>query len=219
MKKVVVVFMAIIFIFAEYCLCFAVTWRYDLKDALKAAINNKKPLMVDFYTEWCGWCKKLDQDVYTDSKVNQLARQFICVKVDADKYREDVKKYSVSGYPTVLFLNSEGLLLSKIVGYQQAAPFANIMQGIVNKTRKQETVREKKSEDAKANKTSATNNKQNSGEFHLTGVISGGKEKMAFINGSIAKVGDTINGATVQKIEAKKVELTRNGDTIIIEME
>ena len=37
-----------------------------------------------FYTDWCGWCKKLDEDTYTDKSVLKLSTSFVCIKVDAD---------------------------------------------------------------------------------------------------------------------------------------
>jgi tetratricopeptide (TPR) repeat protein len=76
--------------------------------------------MVDFYTDGCGWCKKLDRDTYADPEVANLAKKFICVKVNGDKYQDLVSKYAVTGYPTILFLDVEGRPLVSIVGYVNA---------------------------------------------------------------------------------------------------
>ena len=83
---------------------YAISWSSNLESALKKVKRNKKPVMVDFYTNWCGWCDKLDSDTYSDRKVNRLARDFICVKVNGDRDRDAVKKYNIRGYPTILFL-------------------------------------------------------------------------------------------------------------------
>lgn len=112
---------------------YAISWKYDLIAALKEARDSGKPIMVDFYTEWCGWCKKLDSDTYTNPNVQKLAEKFICVKVDADKPPNIASRYGVSGYPTVIFLNSSGTAVEKIVGYKAPAPFAQTMSAVLAK--------------------------------------------------------------------------------------
>ena len=62
----------------------AISWGSDLDSALNSAESSGEPVMADFYTDWCGWCKKLDEDTYSDSKVNDLAGSFVCVKINAD---------------------------------------------------------------------------------------------------------------------------------------
>lgn len=95
----------------------AINWKYDLASALKSAKSQNKPIMIDFYTEWCGWCKKLDSDTYSNSKVSAAAERFICVKIDAEKEPAIANKYGVAGFPTIIFLNSNGNVISKIPGY------------------------------------------------------------------------------------------------------
>lgn len=112
-----------------------VTWQTDFNSALKQAEKADKPLMVDFYTDWCGWCKKLDQDTYPDSKVTELSRKFIAVKLNGDKYPDLVKKYKVNGYPSIVFLNSKGVEVSRVVGYQNADTFLKSMQTALNKAK------------------------------------------------------------------------------------
>lgn len=95
----------------------AINWKYDLQDALKSAKAQHKPIMIDFYTDWCGWCKKLDSDTYSDPKVNAASGKFICVKINAEKEPALAGKYGVSGYPTIIFLDSNGNVIRKIPGY------------------------------------------------------------------------------------------------------
>ena len=104
----------------------SIRWEKSYSDAVESAKKSNKLIMVDFYTDWCGWCKKLDADTYTDKKVIALSEQIVTVKVDAEKEGvEQAKKYGVTGFPTILFLNTEGKLEGKIVGYQAAATFAD----------------------------------------------------------------------------------------------
>jgi thiol-disulfide isomerase/thioredoxin len=95
---------------------------------LRAARNSGKPIMIDFYTSWCGWCKKLDKETFKDETVRALSTQFVCIKVNADTSKSLTKKYGVRGYPTVVFLNSSGKQIGKIGGFKPAKAFAAQMK-------------------------------------------------------------------------------------------
>lgn len=110
----------------------AIDWKYNLQDALKSAKVQHKPIMIDFYTDWCGWCKKLDSDTYSDPKVNAAAKKFICVKINAEKEPNLANKYGVSGFPTIIFLDSNGAVLSKIPGYLPPDRFLANMNKILS---------------------------------------------------------------------------------------
>jgi len=111
----------------------AITWAGNLSSALKEAKSKNKPVMADFYTDWCGWCKKLDRDTYADPEVANLAKKFICVKVNGDKYPDLVSKYGVSGYPTILFLGPDGNKTDAIVGYVNAEGMLSRMNSVLSK--------------------------------------------------------------------------------------
>ncbi|MHB9037706.1 MAG: thioredoxin family protein [Armatimonadota bacterium] len=106
----------------------SIDWKTDFGKAVKAAQKAKKPLLVDFYTEWCGWCKKLDQDTYTNEDVIRLSKKFVCVKVDGDKHRDLVEKYKIDGYPAILFLDSKSKEVKRVVGYEGPKQFLQDMQ-------------------------------------------------------------------------------------------
>jgi len=105
-----------------------ISWLYGLNDGLNRARQSNKPVMIDFYTEWCGWCKKLDEETYRDRTVLELSNKFVCVKIDADKDKDLASKYKVRGYPTIIFLNSQGKMIGNITGYLPAKDFARLMK-------------------------------------------------------------------------------------------
>lgn len=107
-----------------------IKWVYNLYEALISAEESNKPLMVDFYADWCGWCKKLDKDTYTDPEVIRLSAQFICVKVDADKDSASSGKYKVKGLPTIIFMDSAGRIINEISGYRDSRFFIKAMSEI-----------------------------------------------------------------------------------------
>lgn len=109
----------------------AIAWMNNLQSGLTQAAQEKKPVMVDFYADWCGWCKKLDKDVYTNPAVIDLARAFVCVKVDTDRDKQDAEKFRVQGLPTIVFLGPDGKVIETFVGYRDAAAFTSVMTEIL----------------------------------------------------------------------------------------
>ncbi|HYN42888.1 MAG TPA: thioredoxin family protein, partial [Thermoanaerobaculia bacterium] len=78
-------------------------------EALARARSEKRLLLVHVYTDWCGWCKKLDREVFTDARVAEAARGLVAVRVNAEKGGEKVaQRFDVQGYPTVLFVDGSG---------------------------------------------------------------------------------------------------------------
>ncbi len=113
----------------------------SLTDAMAQSGTVRKAVLVDVYTDWCGWCKKMDKDVYTDETVKQLLdRHFIAVKLDAESSdpvtvngstlspAEFARQAGVTGYPTTLFLDETGKPITAIPGYVDAKRFASILQ-------------------------------------------------------------------------------------------
>jgi uncharacterized protein YyaL (SSP411 family) len=63
----------------------AVDWGHDYDAALAKAKTDHKLVLVDLYTDWCGWCKRLDRDTYSDKDVEaKVTKDFIAVKVNPE---------------------------------------------------------------------------------------------------------------------------------------
>ncbi len=100
-------------------------------DALSRARSEKRLLLVDVYTDWCGWCKKLDREVFSDSRVADAAKSLVAVRVNAEKEGEDVaRKYDVQGYPTILFVDGSGKVVHRVDGYVDAAEMLRILSAL-----------------------------------------------------------------------------------------
>lgn len=96
-----------------------IAWEANLPQAQARAAAEGKVVMVDFYTEWCRWCQKLDAETFTNEKVTRaIAEGFVPVRLNAEKEGADqAQRLGVEGYPTVVFLNAEGKELGRIPGY------------------------------------------------------------------------------------------------------
>ena len=112
-------------------------WAVDYPTALAQAKMEKKLVMVDLYTDWCSWCKKLDRDVYANGTVaEKLTKSFVVVKVNPEKStggRELAKKFGTHGYPHIVFVNGNGDKVSEISGYLSPDDFMKELDSVAGK--------------------------------------------------------------------------------------
>jgi thioredoxin-related protein len=117
-----------------------VEWGHDYDAALETAKKDKKLVMVDLYTDWCGWCKKLDKDTYSDKDVAaKLTKDFIAVKVNPEKSQRNAKlskDFGTTGFPHIVFVDATGKKVSEIDGYLPAAQFLQRLNTISEKANK-----------------------------------------------------------------------------------
>ena len=119
-----------------------IAWETDFNTALAKAKAANKVIMVDFYTDWCHWCKVLDEKTYTDSRVIEAAGQMISAKIDADKNQKVVSKYNVEGYPAILFLKSDGTEIHRISGFRPPEDFLPDMKAVLKGVSPQQELEE-----------------------------------------------------------------------------
>ncbi|MFA5859628.1 MAG: thioredoxin fold domain-containing protein [Elusimicrobiota bacterium] len=105
------------------------------KSAMNKTQKINKPVMVDVYTDWCGWCTRLDETTYNDKNVAALCKdKFYSVKVDGET--PDGKKFcaahNIQGFPTIMFIDSKGVEIDRIVGYLPAEVFIRELNKIVD---------------------------------------------------------------------------------------
>jgi thioredoxin-related protein len=118
----------------------AVRWR-EWDPGLAEAQKNGRPVLVDFYTQWCGWCRRMDKDVYSRADVRDyLQKKFVTVKIDAEasdaaRYegkaltsRSLAARFRVTGYPTTVFLRADGGHLANVPGYIPADRFMLLLR-------------------------------------------------------------------------------------------
>jgi len=84
------------------------------EDALKKSSKTGKPLFVDTYADWCGWCKYMDKNIFSDTAVgNYFNQNFLCYKLDTEVEKNEYfsAKYEISGLPCLLLLDEKGEIL------------------------------------------------------------------------------------------------------------
>lgn len=114
------------------------SWKIDLDAALTEASDQNKHVLINFTgSDWCGWCIKLDKEVFEQAAFKQFADdELVLVKIDFPRRKKQsaeliaqneklLEKYGVRGFPTILLLSSEGELLAK-TGYKAGGAEAYI---------------------------------------------------------------------------------------------
>ena len=111
-------------------------WIDDFDKAVEIAQREKKDLFVDFTgSDWCGWCIKLDKEVFAyDAFLTPVTQNFVLVKLDfprsaeakakvpnPDRNRELQAKYGVRGFPTILMMTADGAVYGQ-TGYREGGP-------------------------------------------------------------------------------------------------
>ena len=121
-----------------------VVW-HAFNEGLKLAKEKRRPVVMDFYADWCGWCRKMEAEVFTDQEVAvKLNNDYICIRLHTDRNYGETLKYKnhvltkqefaamlgVVGLPTVVFLDREGGLITKIPGYINKSMFLPLLSYI-----------------------------------------------------------------------------------------
>ena len=114
-------------------------WR-SFDEGLKQAKLTGKKVLVDVYTDWCSWCKKMDANTYANKKVSEyLNKNFVIIKLNAEgdgtitysgekiSPAQFAQGMGVSGYPATLFLKSDGQPITLLPGYSEADMFIHVL--------------------------------------------------------------------------------------------
>ena len=140
-----IIFATIAFLFAfRYPSASKVNWK-EWNEAYEEAQKSNKVILVDAYTDWCGWCKKMDRDTYSKADIIKMVnKNFLPVKFNPEiqnaSYRVGEKELSGPellgalsggqrvGYPTTFFLSVKKNAVNKVSGYKGPADFLEILQ-------------------------------------------------------------------------------------------
>jgi uncharacterized protein YyaL (SSP411 family) len=117
---------------------------YNWNEGYKEAVRTNKIVLIDIYTDWCGWCKKMERDTYTHPEVVKLINKyFVAVKFNPEQrnvvYEVDGNKMNpqqlfsnltqnqANGYPTTVFLFTKEKRVYLQAGYLDPANFLKVL--------------------------------------------------------------------------------------------
>ncbi len=106
----------------------SIQWTNNLDSGIVTAQESNKLIFVDFYADWCGYCKQLDEKTYPNENVKEvMAQKYVAVKVNVDQYPDLASKYSVYGLPTLMIMDSNGTEIKRVEGYQSPSELLNML--------------------------------------------------------------------------------------------
>lgn len=121
----------------------SIAWVDTVDVAKETAQNEGKLIFVDFNADFCGWCIKMEEDTYTDSKIIALINEhFVPVFFDLDIeenktiYEERYHRYVQGSLPTILILEEGGKPLYRIVGYKSSSQLTELLNKALTQTEK-----------------------------------------------------------------------------------
>jgi len=111
------------------------TWK-NVNSGMQEAKQTRKYVLADVYTDWCGWCKRLDRDTFTNPELTRfLSEKFVSVKANAEDGGAGQKlagDYGVNGYPCALVFDPNGKMIGRIVGYKDAQGYETALKEIID---------------------------------------------------------------------------------------
>ncbi len=113
-------------------------------DGIAKSAKEKKHMIVDFYTDWCHWCKVMDDKTFGNDEINKkLKDRFVTVRLAAENANESAtfkgqtysnveltRVFGVTGFPSLAFLNPDGEVITVVPGYVPPETFTHILDYI-----------------------------------------------------------------------------------------
>ena len=101
-------------------------FKGNYQEALAKAAETNKMVFIDFYTEWCGPCKMMAKEVFTDKSVGEYYNgKFIAIQLNAEDpaNKAVVKQFKISAYPTLAYVRSDGKVVLQKTGSMSIEEF------------------------------------------------------------------------------------------------
>jgi thioredoxin-related protein len=128
-----------------------VKW-YDFNEGVTKAKSEKKIALIDAYTAWCGWCKRMDRDTYTNANIiSKIEKNFVPIKfnpeIEGVTYELQGKTYNgyqllsllanhqQTGYPTTFFILTKKNRIMIEPGYQDPTKFETTLEKVVTESK------------------------------------------------------------------------------------
>lgn len=102
-------------------------WLHDVEIAFARAEAEGKPLVIDFYADWCLPCKEMDRTTFRDAAVVERLQAFVPLKVDIDARGDVARRFGVTALPTTVITTPNGEPVSVEVGYLNAEQYLALL--------------------------------------------------------------------------------------------
>lgn len=119
----------------------------SMEEAYALNLQAPRKIFVDVYTDWCGWCKRMDKDTFSNQDIAAYVNEnYYAVKLNAESdrafklgkapmtERQVARQLGVSGYPTVVFIHEDFRTIEPVPGYQQPTQFMQLLKAFAAKS-------------------------------------------------------------------------------------
>ena len=104
---------------------------YSYKNGMIAREKNEKKVFIHFWTSWCGYCTKMEKKTFNDPRIiDYLNKNFIPIKVNAEKEKNIAVTYNVKGFPDNWFIAEKGKKIANQPGYLKPEKLLSILKYI-----------------------------------------------------------------------------------------
>jgi len=114
-------------------------WLRNLPQGIAQARALSKPMFVDIMAPWCGFCRKMRQEVFPTRQFEEMSASFVLVRINAEEDLS-VRKFNIQGFPTLLFLDRNGYLISRIDGFVELAQLLSVMRDALTRTNTEDKI-------------------------------------------------------------------------------
>lgn len=113
-----------------------IQWIEDYNEGLAAIEALNKPAVLLLYADWCGYCKKMQNNTLVDPRIKMMSDDFVWIRVNSDKQKELKTFYGQTGFPLTILLDNSGEVMNKISGFKKADDFQEELEKVLdgNKT-------------------------------------------------------------------------------------
>ena len=106
-------------------------WLTSLDEALELAAETHRQILVDLWADWCTWCKRLEEDVFSTPEFQEYAQRFVLLRVDTEDGEEGTRlreRFQIDSLPTMLILTADQVKAGELQGYLKTEPFIQSLE-------------------------------------------------------------------------------------------
>lgn len=129
----------------------AAVWQ-SFNSGMELAQKQKRPVVIDFYTSWCRWCKVMDEKTFSRPEIQKyLQEHFVAIRINAESKTETLtykgkeftpvqltRRFGVRGFPSLAYLDTDGDLIAVVPGYIPPETFLPMLRYIKKECYKQQ---------------------------------------------------------------------------------